>query len=115
MKIRSLAFGAALIVSQAAAAGEAGQHAAAASNLQEKLAACAVCHGPNGVSTQPTFPTLAGQHRDYLARALHDYKSGARKSPVMSPQAATLSEADIKALAEFFSKQQGPLYTPALK
>lgn len=101
---------------QVAAAGEAGQHGpAAAANLQEKTAACAVCHGPNGVSTQPTFPTLAGQHRSYLAKALKDYKSGVRKSPVMGPQAATLSDAEIKALAEFFSKQQGPLYTPALK
>lgn len=116
MKFRSLAFSAALVFGSVAAAGEAGQHgSAAASNVQEKLAACAVCHGPNGLSTQPTFPTLAGQHRSYLAKALHDYKSGVRKSAVMGPQAATLSEADIKALAEFFSKQPGPLYTPALK
>ncbi len=109
--------GATLLYGGFAAAGQAGEHGAAqaAGDIQSKLTACAVCHGPNGVSSQPTFPTLAGQHRSYLERALHDYKSGARKNAVMAPQAATLSEADIKALAEFFSKQQGPLYTPGLK
>lgn len=112
-RIRMLATGSLLLCSAAALAGETA--APAATDVQAKVAACAVCHGTNGVSTQPAFPTLAGQHRSYLAKALHDYKSGVRKNAVMAPQAAALSEADINALAEFFSKQQGPLYTPALK
>ena len=116
LSVLGLSLGAALSSYSNPAAAGSGEHGAAeAGDIQAKLTACAVCHGPNGVSTQPTFPTLAGQHRSYLGKALHDYKSGARKNAVMGPQAAALSDADIKALAEFFSKQQGPLYTPALK
>ena len=114
--IRGAALGLMLLGGGLALAGEQGQHAAAgAVDIQAKITACAVCHGPNGVSSQPAFPTLAGQHQSYLERALHDYKTGKRKNAVMAPQAATLSEAEIKALAEFFARQQGPLYTPALK
>ncbi|MBA2491311.1 MAG: c-type cytochrome [Gammaproteobacteria bacterium] len=74
----------------------------------EKLAQqCASCHGPDGNSTSPTYPKLAGQHEDYLAQALHDYKSGARENPVMAGMAGPLSEQDIEDLAAYFSQQQG--------
>ena len=45
---------------------------------------CAACHGADGNSASPDFPRLAGQHRDYLAKALRDYKSGLRKNPIMA-------------------------------
>lgn len=74
---------------------------------REKSRTCAACHGPDGNSTAPDFPRLAGQHEDYLAKALNDYKSGARKNPIMAPQAANLSKRDIADLAAYFSQQQG--------
>lgn len=81
----------------------------------EKAAVCAACHGPNGAKPiAPNYPVLAGQYDNYLERALHDYKSGARKNPIMGAQAAGLSDADIKALAHYFSQQQGSLYTPTV-
>jgi cytochrome c553 len=89
--------------------------AAPAQTVQEKAATCAACHGPNGVSQNPLYPSLAGQYRDYLEVSLKAYKTGARKNPVMAGMAAPLSDQDIKALAAYFAAQQGPLYTPALK
>ena len=73
---------------------------------REKAKACAVCHGENGVSQVPDFPKLAGQHRDYLARALNDYKSGARKNAIMAGQVANLKRGDVADLAAYYSSLQ---------
>lgn len=95
-----------------AAANEAPAAApAAAGGKPAQVGTCAACHGENGVSASPLFPNLAGQHRSYIEVALKAYKSGARKNPVMAGQAAALSDADIKALAVWFSTQQSVLYT----
>ncbi len=79
----------------------------------ETAAACAACHGTDGVGTLPENPTLAGQHADYLVQALNDYRLGKRKNPIMGAFAKTLTPADIRALADYFSKQPG-LTTPKL-
>lgn len=77
-----------------------------ASGLEEATA-CAACHGQNGISLSPTWPTLAGQHEDYIINALTQYRSGARKDPVMGPLASALSDADVKLLARHFSRLEG--------
>ena len=69
-----------------------------------KSAPCAACHGPDGnAGIDPQYPRLAGQYRDYLVQALHEYKKGDRKNPIMGGFAATLSDQDILDLAEYFS------------
>lgn len=78
---------------------------------EEKAAPCAACHGPTGVSPSPAFPTLAGQHADYLVHSMERYRDGTRKNPIMAGQAANLSDQDIADLAAFFATQTG-LYTP---
>ncbi|WP_293001226.1 cytochrome c [Nevskia sp.] len=95
------------------AAADHGKAAAAVApgGKPEKVAVCAACHGEVGVSTAPLFPNLAGQHRSYIEVALHAYKSGARKNAVMAGQAVGLSDADIKALAVWYSSQKPVLYT----
>ena len=71
---------------------------------------CAACHGENGDKPlQPEYPVLSGQHADYLARALRDYKSGARKNAIMGAQAQTLSPQEIQDVAAWFASQPGPL------
>jgi cytochrome c553 len=71
---------------------------------------CAACHGENGDKPlQPDYPTLAGQHRDYLTKALGDYKSGARKNAIMGTQAQPLSRKEIQDVAEWFASRPGPL------
>ena len=68
---------------------------------------CVACHGQNGISLSPSWPTLAGQHEDYLVHALQQYRDGSRKDPVMGPLAAGLDDATIKQLAEYFAGLAG--------
>lgn len=77
--------------------------------VQEKAKTCAACHGPDGNSTAPIYPRIAGQYHDYLARALHEYKSGERKNPIMAGFAATLSDAEIQGLADYFGAMPSKL------
>ncbi len=63
---------------------------------------CAGCHGAKGISANPLWPSLAGQHARYLEKQLKDYKSGVRKDPMMEPQAKMLSEADMANLAAYY-------------
>ncbi|MGH8742891.1 MAG: c-type cytochrome [Burkholderiales bacterium] len=74
---------------------------------KQKFAACAACHGADGNSAMPDFPRIAGQQPDYIVKALSDYKSGARKDPIMGAMAASLSKQDMQDLAAYFSSQSG--------
>ena len=71
---------------------------------------CLACHGTNGVGITADYPTISGQHKDYIERALHDYQKGGSKNPIMAGMAQTLTNQDIEQLAEYYSKQ-----TPALE
>lgn len=66
---------------------------------------CSACHGQDGNSTVADYPKLGGQYPDYIAKALHDYKSGARKNPIMAGFAATLTDKDIEDVAAYFASQ----------
>lgn len=92
-----------LVVAVVLAAADVRADAAAG---EAKAAVCAACHGERGNSRNPEWPKLAGQHPNYLAQQLRDFKSGTRKNEVMSPIAAPLSEADIADIAEFYSVQK---------
>ncbi len=74
---------------------------------QKKAEICAACHGTNGVSAMPVWPTLAGQHEDYLKEALTQYKLGSRTDPVMAGQVMNLTREDIADLAAFYAAQPG--------
>lgn len=67
---------------------------------------CVSCHGPDGNPTISLFPMLAGQNSRYLYLQLKDFKSGARKDPIMSPIAEKLEKTDMQALAQFFSEKK---------
>jgi cytochrome c553 len=86
-----------------------GVTAAHAANLQAGAAkakeVCQACHGMDGNSTVPDYPKLGGQRPDYLAKALRDYKSGARKNAIMAGFAGTLSAADIENVSAYYSAQ----------
>jgi cytochrome c553 len=64
---------------------------------------CAACHGQDGNSANAEYPRLAGQHRDYLAKALRDYKSGARKNAIMGGMTAALTRDDIDSVAAYYA------------
>ncbi len=72
---------------------------------------CAACHGADGNKpSAPDQPILAGQHQDYLVKALADYKSGKRKNAIMKGFAGGLSKKDMEDLAAWFSSQKSALH-----
>ncbi len=66
-------------------------------------AVCAGCHGPNGISTNPMWPNLAGQKDQYLVKAMKEYRDGARLDPNMAALAQGLTDDDIANLAAFYA------------
>jgi cytochrome c553 len=86
-----LLFGAARVVAADAAVG------------RQKAQACAVCHGPLGISVAPDAPNLAGQPEIYLAEQLKAYRSGRRRHPTMDVVAKGLQDAEIDDLAAWYA------------
>lgn len=76
---------------------------------------CAACHGTNGNSSNPQYPSLAGQGSRYLYEQLKAFRNGTRPSPVMSAMVTTLSEDDMLNLAAYYSMQQPKTATPPSK
>jgi len=67
---------------------------------------CAACHGADGNSVAAANPSLAGQHADYIVKQLTEFKSGARKNPIMMGMAAPLSPEDMKNVGAYFAEQK---------
>jgi cytochrome c553 len=100
-----------LVLVLAACLGSPAFAAGDAASGKQKSQSCAACHGADGnTPTGPDFPRLAGQHYDYLLKALRDYKSGSRKNPIMGGQARGLTTQDMADLAAYFSSQKGALH-----
>ena len=104
-----------LLVAVLTLAGQAyGGDAAKGKQIAEKGAGgppCAACHGADGATpVAPENPILAGQHADYIVRALMDYKSGKRSNPVMKAIADPLKRSDIDDVAAWFSSQKSKLH-----
>ena len=76
-----------------------------ASAGQGKAAVCAACHGTDGNSINPLWPSLAGQHAQYVTRQINAFKAGDREDALMSSFAAPLSAQDIADLAAYFETQ----------
>ena len=72
---------------------------------QTKSTPCVACHGIDGNSANPEWPSIAGQHESYVARQLRAFRAGERQNPLMSPMAAGLSDEDFADLAAFYSSQ----------
>lgn len=87
-------------------AGSAGDARADVAAGQSKAQVCFACHGPQGNSTNPAYPVLAGQTARYLYLQLRDFKEKRRIDPAMSPMAAPLSREDMQDLADYFAAQK---------
>ena len=88
-----------LALSAAGSASAAGDAAAG----KAKAGTCVACHGVDGVSAIPMYPNLKGQHAQYTVKQLKDFKSGARKDPIMAGMAMPLSDQDIEDLAAYYA------------
>jgi cytochrome c553 len=97
-----IVFAAALAVPAQAADLDAGK--------QKADQVCAACHGADGnTPIDPSYPKLAGQHREYLERTLLDYQAGRRKNPIMAAQAKALSREDIENVTAYYASLPGQL------
>jgi cytochrome c553 len=72
---------------------------------QARSVTCAACHGPDGNSANPGWPSLAGQNAPYILKQLEAYKSGSRTDPLMTSQAMPLSEQEMRDLAMYYAGQ----------
>jgi cytochrome c553 len=69
---------------------------------------CFLCHGATGESSSEVFPRLAGQHHEYIAKQLENFKSGARKSTAMRDMVTKLTPDEMLAVGKFYEKQSVP-------
>lgn len=82
--------------------------------IPEKVALCAACHGASGVSINPEWPNLAGQHVNYLIKQLHDYKDAkTRSAPIMASIVLSLNDEEIQALSLFYAQLAGAKNKPS--
>lgn len=101
----ALAVGALLAASPSAVAGD-----AAAGRV--KSAPCVVCHGRDGIGTNPMVPHIAGQSEQYLAKQLIDFRAGRREDPQMTIIAHDLSDSDIANLAAWYASIEFTVSVP---
>jgi cytochrome subunit of sulfide dehydrogenase len=81
-----------------------GQIAAADINTEGLARSCNACHGLNGVSVGPSMPSIAGQPEAYLRNVMMQWKSDERYSATMGRHFKGYSDAELAALATYFSK-----------
>jgi len=115
MRIGVIGLGAALALAAAALGGRAFAFQAspappaavppAPAAAQVDVTACQACHGSEGISRNPRVPHLAGQQPDYLVTQLQAFRSGTRKNDLMEAIAAQLSDAEMSALAHYWSSR----------
>jgi cytochrome c553 len=77
---------------------------------KEKSVTCAACHGQDGNSINPEWPSLAGQNETYILRSLHSFKDNSRQNVLMNSQVVNLDEESMQDLAAYYASQ-----TPALR
>lgn len=70
---------------------------------ESKSITCAACHGQDGNSVNPVWPSIAGQHPTYFVDQLQAFKSGARSEPLMLGQVMTLNDEDMRNLAVYYA------------
>ena len=76
-----------------------------------KSATCAACHGADGNSVNPLWPSLAGQHASYIYKQLMDFKEGRRVNAQMTAMVAPLSEEDMRDIAAYYEAQPAKAVT----
>lgn len=110
----SLRWAAASLVGALAVSLTCAQNASAADPAKGQTIAtqvCAACHGTDGNSAQAANPRLAGQHADYTAKQLanfkpQDGKPAERPNAIMAGMAAPLSAEDMRDVAAWFETQK---------
>lgn len=96
-------FGATVVAAFSLGAGAAAAQTADPSAAAGLTQTCRVCHGLDGVGTNPMIPNIGGQSAEYLSKQLQDFRAGRREDPQMSIIASDLTDEEIKALADWYA------------
>ena len=99
---------AAAILGAAAVLAIIGGPARAADDIESRVGVCAACHGQNGAPATSATPIIWGQQSNYLYKELHDYHSGDRSNPIMSPLVKTFTLPDLRNVANYFAGKTWP-------
>lgn len=87
-----------------------GHTAAAAGDAQAGMTkastVCLACHGLDGNSVNPLWPSIADQHESYIVKQVQAFRAGQRVNPLMSPIAMTLTDKDIEDVAAYYASQK---------
>jgi cytochrome c553 len=86
--------------------------AADAERGRQLAGTCRVCHGLDGVGTNPTVPNIGGQSAQYLVKALQDFREGRRVNEQMTIMAEGLSDEDIADLAAWYASIKATFEMP---
>ena len=81
-------------------------HAVLAADAQQLSGRCVSCHGASGISSNSVYPNLAGQKAPYLLKQMRDFQNGKRADPVMTAMVKGLTEAEMDALANYYSQMK---------
>ncbi len=99
-------FGAGLLLGVAVGSASAQADLARAEKIVN--GSCFLCHGSEGESSSEIFPRLAGQHSQYIAKQLENFKTGKRKSTAMADMSARLQSDEMLALGLYFENKTAP-------
>jgi cytochrome c553 len=80
----------------------------AADDIETRVQVCAACHGANGEPVNAVTPIIWGQQSNYLYKELHDYHSGDRTNPIMSPLAKGFTLEELRKVADYFAAKSWP-------
>ncbi|MGC3981524.1 MAG: cytochrome c4 [Steroidobacteraceae bacterium] len=69
-------------------------------------AVCIACHGLDGNSVNPEWPSIAGQHEQYIMKQVKAFRAGERTNVLMSPIALTLTDKEIEDVAAYYATQK---------
>ncbi|MFC3632032.1 c-type cytochrome [Paracoccus angustae] len=86
--------------------------AALAQSDEAPIQTCRVCHGVDGVGTNPMIPNIGGQSAEYLSKQLQDFRAGRREDPQMSIIAQNLTDEEIRALARWYASVRATYTLP---
>jgi len=70
---------------------------------RQRAETCIVCHGAEGITADPSIPSLAGQRERYLQWQLVFFRNGRRANEIMGPLAAELSDEELRNLGAYFA------------
>ncbi len=104
IQLVSAALGAAALATSLFAAHPANAQATGNAEAgRAKAALCVACHGPDGISINPLWPSLAGQQPIYLAKQIRAFRDGERVEPTMQPFVANLTDQDVEDIAAYYA------------